>query len=399
MSKEILTPELRFEGFESEWEKRKFKQIVTRETKMTDSKKLPTVEYEDIASGEGRLMRNVSMNEKGRKGIYFEPDYILYGKLRPYLNNWLYTGFEGIALGDFWVFTALKTSPLFDFYLIQSNKYQEVANISSGTKMPRSDWKIVSNTEFAVPKDFKEQQAIGEFLKPLDKIIGHRQKQLTKLQNFKQAMLLKMFPKEGECEPNVRFDGFDDNWEECVLRDITKISTGFPFKSEMFEDDGEYLVISNTNIQDDSPYVDNTIGSKLKASDLEHLGDYILRTREILVTMDGTVGRTAIVNHPYQVLAQRVGRLTNYNNPEFLYYLLNTGQFAKKMKNISHGGTIKHISLIEIGDFTTRIPRSSEEKKLLGQYFSNLDKNIQARKAELKKLKQFKQAMLSKLFV
>lgn len=186
-------PELRFAGFADAWEQRKLTEIVNRVNKSSNSDVLPKVEFEDIVSGEGRLNKDISSKLDSRKGTLFESENILYGKLRPYLKNWLFPDFEGVALGDFWVFEATDVSvPSFDYYLIQSDDYQKVANDTSGTKMPRSDWKNVSSTDFAIPsKD--EQKQIGAFFKQLDDTITLHQRKLEKLQELKKGYLQKMF--------------------------------------------------------------------------------------------------------------------------------------------------------------------------------------------------------------
>ncbi|MCJ2192943.1 restriction endonuclease subunit S [Pediococcus acidilactici] len=186
-------PQLRFAGFADAWEQRKLTEIVNRVNKSSNSDVLPKVEFEDIVSGEGRLNKDISSKLDSRKGTLFESENILYGKLRPYLKNWLFPDFEGVALGDFWVFEATDVSvPSFDYYLIQSDDYRKVANDTSGTKMPRSDWKNVSSTDFAIPsKD--EQKQIGAFFKQLDDTITLHQRKLEKLQELKKGYLQKMF--------------------------------------------------------------------------------------------------------------------------------------------------------------------------------------------------------------
>lgn len=186
-------PRVRFAGLSEPWELRKFGTIVNRVSTQSNSDHLPKVEFEDIISGEGRLNKDISTKFDKRKGIVFESNNILYGKLRPYLRNWLFTDFKGVALGDFWVFEANNSSPIFDYYLIQSEKYQEVTNLSTGTKMPRSDWKTVSETNFSIPSDATEQNAIGCFFLSLDRQILTQQDRLNKLKKLKAAYLQKMF--------------------------------------------------------------------------------------------------------------------------------------------------------------------------------------------------------------
>lgn len=185
-------PEIRFPGFTDDWEQRKFNDIVKRLSKTSDSNEIPKVEFEDIIAGEGRLNKDVSKKFDNRKGIIFNRNNILYGKLRPYLKNWLLTDFEGIALGDFWVFESKGSEPDFVYSLIQAGKYQKVANDTSGTKMPRSDWKRVSTTPFLVP-NFNEQTKIGQLFRELDNTIALHQRELELLKQTKKAFLQKMF--------------------------------------------------------------------------------------------------------------------------------------------------------------------------------------------------------------
>ena len=186
-------PEIRLDGFESKWEEKEFSKLVKRVTQSSDSDSLPKVEFEDIISGQGRLNKDISSKFDNRKGIHFKPGYTLYGKLRPYLNNWLLPKFEGVALGDFWVFDPNGNDSNFIYYLIQSNRYQKVANDTSGTKMPRSDWKSVSSTIFAIPQTVAEQQAIGAYFSNLDNLINSNQEKISQLETLKKKLLQDMF--------------------------------------------------------------------------------------------------------------------------------------------------------------------------------------------------------------
>ena len=184
-------PELRFKGVTDAWEQRKFKDIAFKRGKISEAD-LPYVEFEDINSGIGTLNKNILQKVGHKKGILFEAGDVLFGKLRPYLQNWLLCQFMGIAVGDFWVFQPQIVSSAFLYYLIQSEAYQSVANISSGTKMPRSSWSLVSETRFSIPK-YKEATMIGEFLTSIDKNITLHQRKLEMLKNVKKGLLQKMF--------------------------------------------------------------------------------------------------------------------------------------------------------------------------------------------------------------
>ena len=129
MSKEKRRlPKLRFPGFTEDWEQCKFKDIVFKRGKISEAD-LPYVEFEDINSGIGTLNKNISQKGGHKKGILFETGDVLFGKLRPYLQNWLLCQFTGIAVGDFWVLQPQNVSPAFLYYLIQIEVLLVILNI------------------------------------------------------------------------------------------------------------------------------------------------------------------------------------------------------------------------------------------------------------------------------
>lgn len=186
-------PEIRFNGFTQAWEQRKFEEIAVRSSVICSDANLPRVEYEDIVSGAGRLNKDIYAKQSSKSGIAFHRGDVLYGKLRPYLQNWLLPTFDGLAVGDFWVLQPQNADSSFLYRLIQSRQFDEVANQSTGTKMPRADWKLVSKTVFSIPSNISEQAAIGTYFTALDNLITLHQRKLEKLKNIKKSMLEKMF--------------------------------------------------------------------------------------------------------------------------------------------------------------------------------------------------------------
>ena len=171
-------PEIRFNGFTHDWEQRKFSDIASRESVSRESSyDLPSLEYEDVIAEEGRLNKDISLKENIKKGIVFDGSQVLYGKLRPYLHNWLNPDFSGVAVGDWWVLKPNNADKSFIYRLIQTQRFDDIANQSAGSKMPRADWNLVSNTEFAVPVSQEEQEKIGEYFSSLAHLITLHQRQ------------------------------------------------------------------------------------------------------------------------------------------------------------------------------------------------------------------------------
>ena len=165
-------PEIRFAGFTDAWEQRKFRDIATRESSVcTSASDIPSVEYEDVVAEEGRLNKDIRSKEVAKAGITFDGSQVLYGKLRPYLHNWLNPDFKGIAVGDWWVLKPVNMDKNFLYRLIQTQQFDNVANQSSGSKMPRADWNLISSSEFMLPPSKEEQSKIGGYFYELDHLI------------------------------------------------------------------------------------------------------------------------------------------------------------------------------------------------------------------------------------
>lgn len=182
-------PKRRFPGFSAPWEQRKFEEIAVRSSVICSDDTLPRVEYEDIVSGTGRLNKDIYAKQSSKSGIVFHQGDVLYGKLRPYLQNWLLPTFDGLAVGDFWVLQPQNADSSFLYRLIQSRQFDEVANQSTGTKMPRADWKLVSKTVFSIPSNISEQAAIGTYFTALDSLITLHQRELAEVGKYKEALM------------------------------------------------------------------------------------------------------------------------------------------------------------------------------------------------------------------
>lgn len=400
-------PEVRFEGFNGDWEERKFSNIVGRVSKQSNDATLPKVEFEDIVSGEGRLNKDILKKFDARKGIVFEPNFILFGKLRPYLKNWLLPNFKGIALGDFWVFEPKNSYSIFNYYLIQTDKYQIVANLSSGTKMPRSDWKTVSETEFRIPS-IEEQTKIGNFFKQLDDTIALHQQELTTLKQTKQGFLQKMFPKEGESVPEVRFTGFKGEWEQRklineIIEKVLDYRGKSPTKFGMKWGNSGYLVLSALNVKDG--YIDKRVEAKYGDQTLfeRWMGKERLEKGDVVFTTEAPLGNVAQVpdDNGYILNQRAVAFKTSKEKTDnnFLAQLLRSPLFQTKLQAIASGGTAKGIGMKEFAKMSVNVPVLVEEQTKIGHFFKQLDDTIALHQRELDALKVTKKAFLQKMFV
>lgn len=396
MEEKKLVPRKRFSGFKGIWDGRKFDQLVSRVSVSGKNKNLPQVEFEDIISGKGRLNKDIYQKKIDKKGILFTENDILFGKLRPYLKNWLLADFDGLAIGDFWVFRPLDSDSKFIYSLIQTNKYQSIANLSIGTKMPRSDWNTVSNTKYRVPT-YQEQQKIGEFFKVLDERIANQELKIAKVKALKTAYLTEMFPQEGETVPKRRFKGFEEEWANELLSKISDVRDG-THESPKYYSEG-YPFITSKNVSDG--YINYDDIQYISEADFNQINKRSkVDINDILMGMIGTVGNIALIREEPYFAIKNVALIkdTKQVSQLYLYYFFQADYLKKQLIDGMDGGTQRFISLYKIRNLIILLPNKNEQQKI-GQFFKNLDDQITTEEKRLEKLKKLKKAYLEEMFV
>ena len=403
------SPQLRFEGFTDDWEVRKLGSLTTvvrgasprpiQDPKWFDKESdIGWLRIADVTEQNGRiyhLEQHISKLGQEKTRVLTEPHLLLsiaatVGKpVVNYVKTGVHDGFLIFLNPTF------EREFMFQWLEMFRPKWQKYGQPGSQVNL---NSELVRNQEIVLP-NYKEQQKIGAFFKQLDDTIALHQRKLDLLKEQKKGFLQKMFPKNGEKVPELRFAGFADDWEERKLGELALVLTGFPFKNEDFVDNGKYLVITNGNIQNESSTVDVSLGNRVDDLSDEIKERYYLNKNDILVTMDGTVGRTAKVVDDNLILAQRVARLVANKNTEFVYQWLNQGSFFNEMTKVSHGGTIKHISLNEISNYSATVPSNNIEQQKIGSFFKQLDDTIALHQRKLDLLKEQKKGFLQKMFV
>ena len=369
-------PKIRFKGFTKDWEQRKFSDIATRESSIsTSTTDVPSVEYEDVIAEEGRLNKDIHLKEAVKSGITFDGSQVLYGKLRPYLHNWLNPDFKGIAVGDWWVLKPINMDKKFLYRLIQTQQFDNIANQSSGSKMPRADWNLISNSEFMVPFSKEEQSKIGIYFDSLDHLITLHQRKCEQTKKLKKYMLQKMFPQNGAKVPEIRFYGFTYDWEQRKLGDIygsignAFVGTATPYYAEH----GHFYLESN-NVKDGQ--INHNAEIFINDEFYEKQKDKWLHTGDIVMVQSGHVGHAAVI--PEELDNTAAHALIMFRNPKeeiepyFLNYEYQTDKAKKQIENITTGNTIKHILASDMQEFVVDIPKY-EEQKVIASYFCNLD--------------------------
>ena len=385
-------PRIRFLKNKHSWVRKTFEEIAKRRTKSSDNPDFPRIEYQDIISGEGRLNKDLNKNIDCRKGIVFETNDILYGKLRPYLKNWLHPNFNGIALGDFWVLQARNCDSKFLFSLVQSPKFQRVANDTSGTKMPRSDWKTVSQTEFSIPSSNEEQSAIGSLFRTLDDLLASYKDNLANYQSLKATMLSKMFPKAGQTVPEIRLDGFEGEWKIKRADEI--------FKSVSEKNRALLPVLSASQI--DGMVLRDEIGIDIKYDEATLNNYKVVKPGQFVIHLRSFQGGFALsklegITSPAYTVIDFIDKENHL--PGFWNSILTSKEFIKRLETVTYG--IRDGKSISFKDFSSLkfVFPNLEEQQAIGSYFSNLDNLINTYQEKISKLETLKKKLLQDMFI
>ena len=339
------------------WEQRKFEEIAVRSSVICSDDTLPRVEYEDIVSGTGRLNKDIYAKQSIKSGIAFHQGDVLYGKLRPYLQNWLLPTFDGLAVGDFWVLQPQNADSSFLYRLIQSRQFDEVANQSTGTKMPRADWKLVSKTVFSIPSNISEQAAIGTYFTALDSLITLHQRECISFTVRAGGLILTANKKRTT-----------SSWEQRKLGEIGSVSMCRRIFKEQTSETGDIPFYKiGTFGADPDAFISRELFEEYKSKyPYPQKGD-------ILISASGSIGRAvefAGNNEYFQdsniVWLNHDERLSN----PFLKCFYSVVKWAG-----IEGSTIKRLYNDNILNTVICMPSVPEQKRI-GLFFENLDNLI-----------------------
>lgn len=394
-------PKIRFKGFSGEWKDLPFSEIAERTSSTGKTGSLPGIEFEDIVSGEGCLNKDVYQKDCRKYGKIFREGDILFGKLRPYLKNILLAEFRGIAIGDFWVLRPCDNDSKFIYNLVNSEAFMRVANVSSGSKMPRADWNLVSSTMFLLPQDKVEQELIGKYFTSLDAQISASTSRLASLKQMKAASLQAMFPQEGETVPKVRFKGFEGEWKKVKLNTFAK---RIMRKNSNLESSLALTIASAYGLVSQAEYFNNlVVGSNIQNYYLLKKGEFAYNKSYSNGYPFGSVKRLDRYEQGILSTLYIVFSIDNSVSSDYITHFFDTTLWHKEIAERAEEGARNHgllnIATRDFFDIYIWMPDSVKEQQSIASFFTSLDRQIALHTQRLEKLKQIKAACLDKMFV
>ena len=388
-------PSYRFAGYTESWEEKRLGEISSRVKGNDGRMDLPTL---TISAGQGWLdqRERFSGNIAGKE----QKNYTLLrigelsynhgnSKLAKYgvvfqLNN--YT--EALVPKVYHSFKMIdgRSGTFFEYLFATKIPDRELSKlVSSGARMDgllNITYDDFMSIKLTFPKNNEEQTAIGSYFQDIDQLISLQQRKLEVLKEQKRTYLKLLFPAKGQTKPAFRFAGFEDEWKEVKLGEVTDRY-----------DNLRVPVSANERVSGDTPYY-GANGIQDYVDGYTHDGEFILIAED---------GASDLKDYPVQYVNGKVwvnnhahviqGKKDLINN----IFLL----FAVKQINIEPflvgGGRAKLNS-----DIMMKLPLhlpTLPEQEAIGSFFQDLDKAIAKQEEKVNQLKESKQTLLRKMFI
>lgn len=275
--------------------------------------------------------------------------------------------------------------------LITENQQRKYKLIKTGLSMPQLSLEQIRDTIVLCP-NIEEQKKIGDYFYNLDNFITLHQRKCDELKNLKKAYLTKMFPQKGQKRPEIRFSGFTDDWEQRKLGELLSFLKDGTHGTHKDSSDGP-LLLSAKNIKSGSILWDNS-DRRISQDEFEKIhSNYSLEDGDVLLTIVGSIGETAILRNPKGITFQRSVAFLRPNNEltsEFLYTEIQSPRFQKELENRKSTSAQPGIYLGDLSEVPIEFPVNLEEQKMIGKFFEEMKSTItlHQRKCELLKMKK-----------
>lgn len=381
MSKEKRrVPKLRFPGFTEDWEQRKLSEIVTINPKTELPDEFKYVDLESVV-GTNLLGFQVIKKENAPSRAQRLASYgdVFYQTVRPYQrNNYLFENVDkDMVFSTGYAQLRSKLDSYFLLTLVQNNNFVKVVlDNCTGTSYPAINRSELGKIIVQIPSNEVEANQIGKVFRGIDKSITLHQRKLEQLNLKKKALLQKLFPKNGECYPELRFPGFTDAWEQRKFGELFEYERpdAYIVKSDNYNNDFNMPVLTAN-----------------KAFILGYTNEENSYNKPSIIFDDFTLDRK-YVDFPYMLKSSAIKILTskNQHNLRFLFERLNSTRFEVL------GHARHYISVVQN---TTTLCPSVDEEVCISNLLTKFDEIITLHQRKLDHLQLQKKALLQQMFV
>ena len=377
MTEQVKVPEIRFAGFTDPWEQRKLGELEKDATLYMGRGRV--ISAKDMSNTPGTFpVYSSSALDNGRMGAYGK--YMFNQEL----ITWSIDGGGAVFYRRKHRFSVTNVSGYIAVNPEKINCKFLAYAMSLAHSRIKFDYTVKAHPSvirslytMGIPISLQEQQVIGSFFSRLDNLITLHQRKYDKLVVFKKSMLEKMFPKDGESVPEIRFAGFTDPWEQRKLGEVATFGGGHtpPMADPDNYEDGYVLWVTSQDVK--SNYLDRTT-TQITEKGAKELTLYPAGSL-VMVT------RSGILRHTLPVAELRKPSTVNQDIRVILPQGECCGEWLLQFF-ISHnkelllefgktGTTVESVDFGKIKDMLLYMP-STVEQQQIGDFFAKLDSLI-----------------------
>jgi type I restriction enzyme S subunit len=332
------------------WENYQLKDIANYWTGKVEASILDATNYistDNLIPDRGGVVNSNYVPTSGNTNSFYKND-VLISNIRPYFKKIWFADKQGGCSNDVLVLRAKENvEPLFLYYQLSKDAFfDNMVAGSNGTKMPRGNKTSIMEFRLQIPP-LPTQRKIASILSAYDDLIENNLKRIKLLEEAINLNYKDLISKE------------DKNFTYIKLNSFVDIISGFPFKSNYYNENGKHKIVTIKNVQDGffvpivTDRIDDVPDNMNKA--------LFLTTGDVIMSLTGNVGRVCLVYGDDYVLNQRVVKLSAKEQIDqpFIYALVRDKQMLKILENLSNGAAQQNLSPIKMGELPIRYPNKS----------------------------------------
>ena len=414
----MAKPKIRFNGYTEDWEQRKLGDIA-------DVTKLAGFEFTEhvVYSDEGNVIALRGLNIKNGQLILDDVKYIdgsNFSKLsrsKLFIDDIMFTyvGTVGevaiikendrfyLAPNVSRIRVKSDDSPKFISHYMRTDNFKNkvIFPLIATSSQPALSMENIRKFTINIPINREEQDCLAKYFDSLDNLITLHQRKCEQTKTLKKYMLQKMFPQDGEKVPQIRFEGFTEDWEQRKLGDMGSTFTGLSGKTKEDFGHGDAQFITYMNV------FSNPVANleMTEAVEIDAKQNNVKKGDVFFTTSSETpeeVGMSCVMpenkDNIYLNSFCFGYRPTEKFDLDYLAYVLRADSFRKEMKFLAQGISRYNISKNKVMEVSIPVPKLAEQT-MIGRYFSSLDHLITLHQRKCDELKEVKKFMLQNMFV
>ena len=405
-------PNIRFKGFTDDWEQRKLSSGLREYTDrviVEDDKEYYQISVRNNFGGitlRGSKMGNkIGRKRQAKINLTKYPQTLIFtrqtveqggiGWVDKYCDGAIVTENMPTISLDTSVFSKYFLTNLFQTKIFYKNAILD--NIEGGSaQIAIHESKFLSSTLLFPNLD--EQEKIGSFFKQIDETITLHQRKCEQTKELKKFMLQKMFPKKGEKNPEIRFPGFTDDWEQRKLGELVTFSKGSGYSKGDLLKEGTPIILYGrlyTKYETVISNVDTFVEPKGKS--------VFSKGGEVIVPGSGETAEdisiASVVEESGVLLGGDLNIITPPKeiNSAFLAISISNGKPHKDMAKMAQGKSVVHLHNSDLAKIDFPFPIYEEQCRISNQ-FAELDNLITLHQRKCEQLKELKKFMLQNMF-